>query len=157
MVLTLTPPRFAGNNVPDISKSFGEWLSGRRVRAGLGTRALADKAGISHATISRLEDNKVGASKEMIIKIADALDVPRSDAIKAWLEDDLQQGQAIRYIADPDEARVVESYSGLPPRDKKLVRSLLEQLEEAERQESIGGGMGREVVPDDGDTSSSAG
>lgn len=57
------------------SKAFGDWLKSRRESLGYSVRGLAAKAGVSHATISKLEDAKVGATPSMLLKIKEGLGV----------------------------------------------------------------------------------
>lgn len=66
---------------------FGDWLTDARERRGLGVRGLAEKAGISHATISKVEGGLVGISPDKVQKIADALEVSVSSAMEAWVKD----------------------------------------------------------------------
>lgn len=136
---------------------FGEWLTETRERRGLSQRALAQKVNLSPAAISKMEAGLIGADRKTVVELADAMEVTRADAIRAWLHDDLSPGEqdTITYVRDPDAAYIVESYSGLKPRDKRLARSLIEQLREAEREESIGGGTDREIVTDDDNDDSS--
>lgn len=132
------------------TRPFGEWLREQRESRGLSVRGLAAKAGITHSMISQIENAKTGATRDMVRQLADGLEVDRSDAVRAWLEDEGQEGGAIVYVTEPDEVRVVESYSGIKnPRNRRLAESLLDQLRQSEREESIGGGIDRDVVRDD--------
>ncbi|WP_165969144.1 helix-turn-helix transcriptional regulator [Actinomadura sp. KC06] len=50
-----------------------------RVRARLSQQQLADKAGISKSTVSRLENGRVAAEVETLHQVADALGLPVED------------------------------------------------------------------------------
>jgi len=51
-------------------------LQAFRVKAGLSQRELAEKLGVAHTTIMRLENGQRGASPKMGRKIADFFGVP---------------------------------------------------------------------------------
>lgn len=131
---------------------FGKWLEAQRERRGLSQRQLAIKAGTAAATVSKIEDGRVGVSREMVRRLAIALEVPVTDAVRAWLEDDEQEGGAIRYVTDPETQIVVEAYEGASPMNREIIRSLAEQIRRLERQNSIGGTItGRDDEEERGD------
>jgi transcriptional regulator with XRE-family HTH domain len=125
-----------------MSVTFGGWLQQMREARGLSIRALAAKANLSHATISKLEDDIVGASPDTVKKIADALAVAPAEAFRVWSEDAAaRQGVAlpeVRYERDPDLSFIIERYEGLGPVDKRLARRIIEELSEAQREGVIG-------------------
>lgn len=88
--------------------TFGDWLKTTRERRGLSQRALATKAGISSAMISRSESGDVGASPEMVESLADALEVRRSQALQAWLSDRIKDEPQ-----DETKVRTLDLGSGL--------------------------------------------
>lgn len=47
-----------------------------RAKLKMTTTKLADKVGISQAQVSRLENNRQGFRSEVVVKIAEALEVP---------------------------------------------------------------------------------
>src|SRR5579872_7307734 len=55
---------------------FGKRLYQARKAAGLSLRNLGDRIGFSHAAIKKYEDEKTLPSSDVLIKIADALEVP---------------------------------------------------------------------------------
>lgn len=131
---------------------FGKFVAEWRERRGLGVRPLASKAGISHATVSKIEDGLVGASKDMVRKLAEALEVPYSEALSAWVKDEIPdvrlvaETDEITYVSDPDTREIIEAYEGLlDQRHRDIVKDLTKKLREAERERSVGGGGGRKV------------
>lgn len=125
--------------LPLLKKPFGGWLKEMRERKGLSIRGLALKAGISHPSVVNIESGKIGATRDMVRKLADALEVSRSEAVQAWLEDDTQEGGAITYITDPDTAEVVETYEELSDKGRESARRLMEELVKLDRGRAIGG------------------
>jgi transcriptional regulator with XRE-family HTH domain len=55
----------------------------RRIAAGLSQQQLADKAGISDATVCRIENGTVKASVDSLAALADALDCAVTDLMPA--------------------------------------------------------------------------
>ena len=78
--------------VPKMNKPFGDWVRAIRESRGLSLRALAEKSGVTHPTISGIENGSRGATRNMVRALADGLEVTRSEAVRAWLEDEAQEG-----------------------------------------------------------------
>ena len=70
----------------------------------------------------------------MVRALADGLEVTRSEAVRAWLEDEAQEGGAITYITDPDAAIVVDAYEALPAAFKDYARDQVLKTQELARQ-----------------------
>jgi transcriptional regulator with XRE-family HTH domain len=139
MTYSFCLPTTKGLVIPLVQERFGDWLRRTREARGFSLRGLADRAGITHPTISQIENHKTGATRDMVRKLAEGLGVPASDAVRAWLEDDTQEGGAITYVTDPDVAELVEAYEGAADRDKELVKTLLAKAREMEKEKSVGG------------------
>lgn len=67
-----------------MENTFSKWLAETRERRGLSQRSLASKAGISSATVSKVESGDVGVSTEMMKKFAEALEVPYETVVNEW-------------------------------------------------------------------------
>ena len=63
--------------------NFGEWLQRMRERRGLTVIALADKSGISKASISQYESGGRFPLRASVAALAVALDLPVEDAMEA--------------------------------------------------------------------------
>lgn len=131
------PYRQATQHMP--TETFGQWLTRMRELRGLSVRGLATKSNVTHPTILKIEKGEVGATRDMVRKLADGLEVERSEAIRAWLEDESQEGGAITYVTDPDAAGVIETYEKLSDRGKESARKLMEELRKLDRGKAIGG------------------
>lgn len=68
-----------------MAETFGKWLEEQRESRGLSQNALAAKSDVSRPTISKIEDGLVGASVEMVEKLADGLGMDRVEALSAWV------------------------------------------------------------------------
>lgn len=99
--------------------TFGVWLAQVRERRGLSQRNLAAKAGVSSATVSKIEDGLANASVEMVKKLAIALEVEPAEAFRVWSEDAAQQ-QGIEIERIP-EIPIPEGYHDL---DDPIVRAV---------------------------------
>lgn len=143
MVATYCLPTTKGMVIPVAQERFGDWLRRTRESRGLSVRGLAEKAGITHPTISQIENHKTGATRDMVRKLAEGLGVPPSDVVRAWLEDENQEGGAITYITDRETAIVAEAYEGLPTSIKNYVKgqvlSAAALARELDKEETIGG------------------
>jgi transcriptional regulator with XRE-family HTH domain len=71
---------FATRNIPNAD---GEAIRSARVRLGYSTRRLARSAGVSHATISRVESGHRQPSASILSRLAKVLQVPVVDLIDA--------------------------------------------------------------------------
>ena len=70
---------YAVDGMQNLKKRFGLVLGARRKFANLTQERLADIAGVSLETVARLETGSIGASFEMIEKLATALRVDEAD------------------------------------------------------------------------------
>ena len=60
----------------------GEVIKERRMAKGMSKRALAEKAGISHSEVHRIENGeRQNPSMPMLIALADALGIPQDDIL----------------------------------------------------------------------------
>ncbi len=62
-------------NNPAAIKAFGIHLRVLREKAGMSQQALADTAGVAKITIQRLENAKSSASLDLLVSLAEALDI----------------------------------------------------------------------------------
>ena len=63
----------------DINQNVGERLKALRNRYGLSQRKLADRAGLTHGTVSHIERNKISPSIGTLRQILDAIPMTLSD------------------------------------------------------------------------------
>jgi transcriptional regulator with XRE-family HTH domain len=63
--------------------TFGEQLRAARVDRGMTRGALALRSGVSYRTLQRLETTPQGPSDAVLIRLADALELPRS-VLREW-------------------------------------------------------------------------
>ena len=62
--------------------AVGDYIKERRLAKGLSKRQLAEKAGISHSEVHRIENGeRQNPSIPMLISIADALAIPNDDIL----------------------------------------------------------------------------
>ena len=62
--------------------NVGEVIKERRLAKGMSKRALAEKAGISHSEVHRIENGeRQNPSVPMLIALADALGIPQDDIL----------------------------------------------------------------------------
>ena len=116
-----------------MQETFGKWLERIRTARGMSIRSLASKAGISHATISNIEADKVGASGKMVKSLADALEVDAAEAFRVWSADAAQQqgveiervSDEIEYIVNLDELTPEghSDYDDLPTTARETARA----------------------------------
>jgi transcriptional regulator with XRE-family HTH domain len=121
-------------------RTFGQWLSETRAGLKVTQKDLADAVDVSNTHISNIENDKAGVSRPLVKKIAAYLGVPEPEAVRAWLEDETQEGGAIEYVRDEDTAYVIEGYEGLSDVNRHLARRMIDEMREAEKEYSIGGG-----------------
>lgn len=101
---------------------FGDWLADHRQKRGYTVRGLAERAGISHATVSKIEDGIVGARSEMVQKLAGALGVELQSATEAWLKDQFPEQIELTRELPHDFAPLMEGYNELPEAAKDFAR-----------------------------------
>jgi DNA-binding XRE family transcriptional regulator len=111
---------------------------------------LAKKAGVKPASISKIEDGLVGSSREMVLKIADALEVNRIDAILAWLADPGQKGGSVDLpVPTSVEAQeLLKRFEKLPDPVKPGVVAAVQGLYEAVSAQSSASSEGRDLPHD---------
>ena len=63
----------------DVNQNVGERLKALRSRYGLSQRKLADKAGLTHGTVSHIERDKISPSIGTLRQILDAIPMTLSD------------------------------------------------------------------------------
>ena len=62
--------------------NVGDFIKERRLAKGMSKRALAEKAGISHSEVHRIENGeRQNPSVPMLIALADALGIPQDDIL----------------------------------------------------------------------------
>ena len=69
----------------------GEFIRERRLAKGLSKRQLAEKAGISHSEVHRIENGeRQNPSVPMLVALADALGIPQDDILvmAGYIKDD---------------------------------------------------------------------
>lgn len=120
-----------------MQETFGKWLERIRIARGMSIRSLANKAGISHATISNIEADKVGASGKMVKALADALEIDPAEAFRVWAADAAQQqgveiervSDEIEYIVNLDELTPegYNDYDDMPPASREHARAAATQ------------------------------
>ena len=66
----------------DVNQNVGERLKALRSRYGLSQRKLADKAGLTHGTVSHIERNKISPSIGTLRQILDAIPMTLSDFLR---------------------------------------------------------------------------
>jgi len=63
--------------------SIGEFIKERRLSKGWSKRALAEKAGVSHSEVHRVENGeRMNPSVPVLYSIADALGVPKEEILR---------------------------------------------------------------------------
>ena len=68
--------------VQDEMSNVGDFIKERRLAKGMSKRALAEKAGISHSEVHRIENGeRQNPSVPMLIALADALGIPQDDSL----------------------------------------------------------------------------
>ncbi len=122
--------------------NFGEWLKAERQKRGWTLEMMADKADTTHASISRLESGRAGASQKMVARIAEAL--AGEDALPETVERLRKEGLAALVGLEPeierepwheDTLEVAHFYNGIADprmreRVKRIMMSAVEIFEE---------------------------
>ena len=120
---------------------YQEWLDGALERRGVDVAELArmTNADYSHVwRIARGDPDKYPNSRrpgyDLALAIGEALkDVPGSLAAAEW------ETPSLRYVTDPDTARLVELYEGTPPAGKQMILSAAQLANDLSREGAIGG------------------
>ena len=68
-----------------------------RIRAHISVKTLADRSGVSTATIMAIEKGNVNSSLEIFLKLADALEVPIEALTKVHDDSELEAGDRVTY------------------------------------------------------------
>jgi transcriptional regulator with XRE-family HTH domain len=111
--------------------SFGEWLKAERQKRSWTLEMMADKADTTHASISRLESGRAGASQKMVTRIAEAL--AGENALPETVERLRKEGLAalvglepeMERVIDDEEWEVIQAYRGLESGIKRNFRGFL--------------------------------
>ena len=83
--------------------ALGEYIKSKRTAAGMSRNSLAKAAGLSHTEIQRIEEGiRTQPSLKNLCAIADALNVPQEDMIKA-----------AGFTADDDKSLVEKAFPSL--------------------------------------------
>ena len=119
------------------NKNFGEWMVSARKARGLSQEALAEAAGVTQEYISGLERGVRNPSKKMVLSAAKALTPTDADehTSQVLVNTGLRaagfaSNNEIKYIVNPDTARIAEAYDNAPQRIQKAVDALLAPDEE---------------------------
>lgn len=85
--------------VKQMAKKFGSIIKRARLEKDLSLRALAELAGIDFSYISRLEKGSHTPSRDTVIKIAKALDIPVNELMIAagYMPDDMPTAKEENY------------------------------------------------------------
>lgn len=110
---------------------FGRWVKEERERRGMSGRQLAERAGVSSSTVSRVEGEGMNLSADKVKQIAAALDVPDLFAL-------IEAGY-IRSIGS-EAAEIAVMYERLTGERRELARSVLRHLWERENASNNRGG-----------------
>lgn len=121
---------------------FGDWLKTVREERGWGQAQVADRAGTSIPTISRLETGERGPSRKLAAKIAIALGADPDHALKALMADTpgVESSEITRSLTD-EEWALIENYRGIKPDMRELYAKLIAN--------SVPTKDGKEPHPDD--------
>ena len=85
--------------VQDEMSNVGDFIKERRLAKGMSKRALAEKAGISHSEVHRIENGeRQNPSVPMIIALADALGIPLIERVFPDLKTPKQQETAQKIV-----------------------------------------------------------
>lgn len=126
-----------------MAEPFGAYMRRKRLERSLTLEEVGDLLGTTHVTVQRYESGTRSVNLDVAMRWADVVGVSKKEATGAWVA---SNGGEIHYIEDPDIAETVEYYEGLSPTSRNIARSLIQQLREAERRSTIGGGSGDRVV-----------
>ena len=104
--------------------SFFTMYDGNKIRtvrraAGIDAQVLAEKAGCSRGTLSRIENGKQQPSGELAWRLAKLLDRPLADF---YVEGVDHQAEMMADL-DPEELALIRFYRTLSPEDQRNIRS----------------------------------
>lgn len=142
-------------------QNFGQWLKHEREKRGMTQTVLAERAGTTSATLSRIEAGSRGHSRRLVIEIANALSADVNSALIAGGFTPMSEPMPPQHLVknlrdlaaqietgvsheltreyDPSDEPVIHSYTGLKPTNKEAVKAIIEHFAELEKRESIGG------------------
>jgi transcriptional regulator with XRE-family HTH domain len=114
-------------NTKNKHMEYSEWLKSARAISGFTLMGLAEKAGISHATIQRLESGDRFPSRGMVLKIAEAMGKSADDALfsAGFLPD-----RVLEIITDEDEAQILSVYRGGDESMRRALRGIIKEFTE---------------------------
>ena len=100
--------------------TVGEFIKERRSREGMSRNSLAQKAGVSHTEIMRIETNaRKLPSLKVLCSIADALNVSQEEMLKA-----------AGYAPSDDLSPIERAFPGLKtPKQQETARLIIEGIE----------------------------
>lgn len=120
---------------------FGAWLRLARKSKGLSQAELGAMAGLSHVAIGDWERGRRNPYRDNVVTVARIL-APEG-ATEEEREEFVQRALVLAFAPDstdsvqrvPDDQReaILHRYDGLPPGAQKVVRELIEQLYDANR------------------------
>lgn len=110
------------------SENLGDMLVRLRSERKLGQKQLADLARIDNSTLSRLESNGRGVSREVLDRLSDALTLDRRQRVDVLVAAGFLNDETARLLLDDDLARLARILADpqLDPRDAARLRQFVE-------------------------------
>lgn len=97
--------------VSSLLSPFAQWLKQTREQRGLSINALADKSGLSSASISFYEKDQRSAKRENVRALANALEVPVASGLRA-----------AGFVPDPEEeAEELAAFGQMTPAGRRII------------------------------------
>lgn len=87
---------------------LGGLLIRLRTERGLGQKQLAARAEIDNSTLSRLESNGRGVSREVLARLSDAMDLGRADRLGLLVAAGFLDDETARILLDEDVVRLAQ-------------------------------------------------
>lgn len=121
----------------DKRREFGKWFSGERIKTGLKSKFLADKADIDPVQLSRIENGHSSPKRQTIIDLVEAANKHSQTDYKIDVNDALLRGgfSADNVITDDDG--LFRDLKKLAPRNQRIAKqqisSILKVLSESEQ------------------------
>ena len=113
---------------------LGEKLRGIRKARGLSQAKLGELAGVAGPTIARYEKNQIEPSADILMKIAQALDVPISRLLDTGLSEeenaatDIAATMSVKILNDQTLQRIARLLNAMNAEQLDKVASMLEIL-----------------------------
>ena len=106
------------------SEDLGQLLTRLRDERGLTQKQVADQAGISNSTLSRLESGDRGVSREVLDRICAVLELDRHEELDLLTAAGFLNQDAAQILADDDVAQIARLLHAptVSPEDVKLLR-----------------------------------